>query len=92
METFIGFVVGYLVGAHEGKSGPERLKTSLNSILASDEVHRLIAQAMTAAEPVARRAGSAGLSSIGGIGGFGGSVVRQLISRAAGTHEDSRAA
>jgi hypothetical protein len=89
METFIGFVVGYLVGAHEGKSGPERLKKSLNAILASDEARRLISEAMTAAEPVARRAGSAGLSSIGGLGG---SVVRQLVSRAGGTREESHAA
>jgi hypothetical protein len=32
METVIGFVVGYLVGAREGKGGLERLKTSVQSI------------------------------------------------------------
>jgi hypothetical protein len=86
METLIGFVVGYLVGAKEGKGGLERLKVSVNSILASPEARRLVAEAMTVAEPFARKASSAGL------GGLGGTVVRQLVSRAAAARESSRAA
>jgi hypothetical protein len=89
METVIGFVVGYLVGAREGKGGLERLKTSVQAIMASPEAHKLLGQAMQMAEPVARRASSAGLSSIGGVGG---SVVRELVNRAAGTREGSHAA
>ena len=89
METFIGFVAGYLVGAQEGKGGLERLKTSVRAIIASKEAHRLVAEAMAVAEPVVRRASRAGLS---GIGGVGGTVVRQLASRAAGAREDTRAA
>jgi hypothetical protein len=89
METVIGFVVGYLVGAQEGKGGLERLKTSVQAIISSPEAHKLLGQAMQMAEPVARRASSAGLGSIGGVGG---SVVRELVNRAAGTREGSRAA
>ncbi|HEY2574688.1 MAG TPA: hypothetical protein VGI74_00110 [Streptosporangiaceae bacterium] len=89
METFIGFVAGYLVGTQEGKGGLERLKTSIRSIIASPEAHRLVAEAMAVAEPVVRKASSAGLSNIGGVGG---NVVRQIVSRAAGVREDSRAA
>jgi hypothetical protein len=89
METVIGFVVGYLVGAREGKGGLERLKTSVQAILASPEAHRLLGEAMQVAEPVARRAAGAGLSNIGGIGG---TMVRELVSRAAGTRENARAA
>lgn len=89
METLIGFVVGYLVGAREGKDGVERLKTSVSSIIGSAEARRMVAEAMAVAEPIARRASSAGLASMGGIGG---TVVRQIVSRAAGTRDESRAA
>jgi hypothetical protein len=89
METLIGFVVGYLVGAREGPGGVERLKTSVNSIIASPEARRMLAEAVAVAEPVARRATGAGLASMSGIGG---SVVRQIVSRAAGIREESRAA
>jgi hypothetical protein len=89
METIIGFVVGYLVGAKEGKSGLERLKVSVTSILASPEARRLIGEAMTVAEPVVRKASSAGL---GNLGGMAGPVVKQLIDRASGAREGSRAA
>jgi hypothetical protein len=89
METVIGFVVGYLVGAREGKGGLERLKTSVQAIMSSPEAHRLIGEAMQVAEPVVRRASSAGLSSIGGIGG---GVVKELVNRAAGGRENARAA
>jgi hypothetical protein len=93
METVIGFVVGYLVGANDGKGGVERLKASITAIISSPEAHRLIGEAMTVAEPVVRQASRVGLSSIGGgFGGVGGTVIRQIVNRAAGVREDSRAA
>jgi len=85
METFIGFVVGYLVGAREGQDGVERLKKSVSAIIASPEARRMVSEAMAVAEPVARRASSAGLS------GFGGNVLRQIINRAGGAAGNSRA-
>ncbi len=95
METLIGFVVGYLVGAQEGKGGLERLKVSVNSILASPEARRLVGEAMAMAQPIAQRATSAGLGNIGGLGGLsgiGGTVVKELVNRASGARESSRAA
>jgi len=93
METVIGFVVGYLVGANEGKGGVERLKASITAIISSPEAHRLIGEAMSVAEPMVRQASRVGLSSIGGgLGGVGGTVIRQIVNRAAGVREESRAA
>jgi hypothetical protein len=98
METLIGFVVGYLVGAREGKGGLERLKVSVNSIIASPEARKLVGEAMAVAQPIAQRATSAGLGNIGGLGGLsglsgiGGTVVRELVNRASGARESSRAA
>jgi hypothetical protein len=89
METIIGFVVGYLVGAREGKDGVERLKTSVRSIIGSAEARRMLAEAVAVAEPIARRASSAGLA---GMSGIGGTMVRQIVNRAAGTREEPRAA
>ncbi|HEY1916384.1 MAG TPA: hypothetical protein VGH27_12490 [Streptosporangiaceae bacterium] len=86
METVIGFVIGYLVGASEGKGGVERLKASVSAIISSPEAHNLIGQAIQIAEPMVRQAGS------GAIGGIGGNVVRQLVNRAAGVREETRAA
>lgn len=84
METFIGFIAGYLVGSREGKAGLERLKTSWNAIRTSPEVRKLAGDAMTVAEQVVRRAPIRGIS---------GTVVRALASRAGGTgRETSRAA
>ncbi len=84
METFIGFIAGYLVGSREGKAGLERLKTSWNAIRTSPEVRKLAGDAMTVAEQVVRRAP---------VGGIGGTVVRTLASRAGATRrETSRAA
>ena len=84
METFIGFVAGYLVGSREGKAGLERLKTSWNAIRTSPEVRKMAGDAMSVAEQMVRRAP---------VGGIGGTVVRTLASRAGGTRrETSRAA
>ena len=93
METVIGFVVGYLVGASEGKGGMERLKASITAIISSPEAHRLIGEAMSVAEPMVRQASKTGLNSLGGgLGGVGGNMIRQFVNRAAGVREESRAA
>jgi hypothetical protein len=92
METLIGFVVGYMVGANEGKGGLERLKVSVNSIIASPEARRMVAEAVALVQPVIQRASRAGLGDLGNLGGVGGTVVRELVNRASGTRESSRAA
>jgi hypothetical protein len=84
METFIGFIAGYLVGSREGKAGLERLKTSWNAIRTSPEVRKLATDAAAVAGQVVRRAP---------VGGIGETVVRTLASRAGATRrETSRAA
>ncbi len=77
METIIGFVAGYLVGAREGKAGLERLKTSWRAITSSPEVRKMASEQMVKRAPV---------------GGIGGTVVRILTSRATTRRETSRAA
>lgn len=87
METFIGFIAGYLVGSREGKAGLERLKTSWNAIRTSPEVRKLATDAAAVAGQVVRRAPA------GGIGETVETVVRTLASRAGATRrETSRAA
>jgi hypothetical protein len=86
METLIGFVAGYLVGANEGKGGLERLKASVKAIMASPEARRLIGEAIAVAGPVMRKASGTDL------GELGEAVVRQIMGRAAGAREGSRAA
>jgi hypothetical protein len=49
METVIGFVAGYLVGAGDGKEGLERVRSSLRSIWNSPEARKLAAEAVTVA-------------------------------------------
>jgi len=89
METLIGFVAGYLVGAQEGKGGLERLKASLSAIASSAEARKLFGEALAVAQPVVQRASSAGLSNLGGLAG---PVVKQLVNRAAGVQDSRRAA
>ena len=83
METIIGFLAGYLVGAREGKAGLERLKTSVNAIRSSPEVHKMASDAMVVAEQVVKRVPAGGIS---------GAVVRTLASRASTRGETARAA
>ena len=89
METLIGFVVGYMVGAREGKGGLERLKVSVNAIISSPEARRMVSEAVAVAQPVIQRASGVGLGNFGGVGG---AVIKQLVNRAAGARESSRAA
>jgi hypothetical protein len=89
MEAIVGFVVGYLVGAQEGRGGLERLQASLKAISASPEARRLAAEALTVAEMVARRASSRGLR------GSAGGVAEMLVQRASAAvarRDDARAA
>jgi hypothetical protein len=83
METIIGFLAGYLVGAREGKPGLERLKTSVNAIRSSPEVRKMASDAVVFAEQVVRRAP---------VGGISGTVVRTLAARASSRSQASRAA
>ena len=83
METIIGFLAGYLVGAREGKAGLERLKTSVNAIRSSPEVRKMASDAIVMAEQVVRRAP---------VGGISSTVVRTLASRAGTRREPSQAA
>jgi hypothetical protein len=83
METIIGFLAGYLVGAHEEKAGLERLKTSVHAIRSSPEVRRMASDAVVLAEQVVRRAPAGGIS---------GAVLRTLASRATARRETPRAA
>ena len=66
METIIGFLAGYLVGAREGKAGLERLKTSVNAIRSSPEVRKMASDAMVLAGQVVRRVPAGGISRRGG--------------------------
>lgn len=83
METIVGFVAGYLVGAREGKAGLERLKTSWRAITSSPEVRKMASEAMVMAEQVVKRAPAGGIS---------GAVVRTLTSRVTTRQGTSRAA
>jgi hypothetical protein len=83
METIIGFLAGYLVGAREGKDGLERLKTSVNAIMSSPELRKMTSDALVMAEQMIKRAP---------VGGISGTVVRSLASRAATRRETARAA
>ena len=83
METIIGFLAGYLVGAREGKDGLERLKTSVNAIRSSPEVRKMASDALVLAEQMVKRVP---------VGGISGAVVRSLASRATTRRETARAA
>jgi hypothetical protein len=92
MEAIVGFVVGYLVGAQEGRGGLDRLRASLKAISASPEARRLAAEALTVAEMVARRASSQGLSGLGGSAGGVAEMLVQRASAAVARRDDARAA
>jgi hypothetical protein len=83
METMVGFVAGYLVGARDGREGLERLRSSWHAIRTSPEVRKLASEAMTVAEMAVRR--SPGRGNIGGaVGEVTDMIVRRAV-RARGT-------
>lgn len=77
MEAFIGFVVGYLTGASEGRDGLKRARASVTAIRNSPEFRRLVSDAVTVAQGVAGRVAKGGLS--GSVSG-----VAELINNRAG--------
>ena len=90
METLIGFVAGYIAGCQDGKEGIKRLRTAAESILASDEVRRLTAEAMSFAEVAVRRAASG--RSLTGLSGTVGTVTDMLVHRASAMGKGPKAA
>jgi hypothetical protein len=87
METVIGFVAGYLAGCQDGPDGVKRLRATAGDIMSSDEVRRLMAEAMRVL--VSRSASGRRLSNLSGtVGG----VTDMLAHRAAGIGNRSRAA
>jgi hypothetical protein len=75
METIIGFAAGYLAGAKEGKAGLERLRTSVEAIVKSQEARKLAAEAVSLAGALLRR------SSARGVGASASGVARLVMRR-----------
>lgn len=76
METIIGFAVGYIAGAQEGKAGLDRLRTCVRAIAESPQTRRLAADAITLVGSFAGR-GSA-RSAMATANGLAGLVIRRL--------------
>jgi hypothetical protein len=91
METFVGFVAGYLVGAREGREGLERLRSSWDTIRNSPEVRKLATEAVSVAEMAVRRS-SGRRGSLSSLGGTVGEVTDMLVRRAVAARSGSRAA
>jgi|HubBroStandDraft_5_1064220.scaffolds.fasta_scaffold277138_2 hypothetical protein len=87
METIVGFVAGYLVGARDGREGLERLRSSWHAIRTSPEVRKLAGEAMAVAEMAVRRG-----SGRGNLSGAVGGVTDMIVRRAAAARSASRAA
>ena len=64
METIIGFVAGYLVGANGGRDGLQRVRSSWQAIRTSPEVRRLVTEGVVVAQAAAGRASRDYRSSI----------------------------
>ncbi len=90
METILGFIAGYIAGAQDGKDGLQRLRASVSAILASDEVKRLSAEALSMAEVTVRRVAAG--KSLSGLSGTVGTVTDMLAQRAGAFGKGSRAA
>jgi hypothetical protein len=88
METIIGFVAGYIAGCQDGPDGVKRLRATAAEIMRSDEVKRLMAEAMSVAGELVSRAASS--RSLGELSGTVGGVSDMLAHRTAGNR--SRAA
>jgi hypothetical protein len=80
METFVGFVAGYLAGCREGKDGVARLRESWDAIRNSAEGRRMAGDAVSLAGAVLRRATSG--RSISALGGTVETVTDMLAQRA----------
>jgi hypothetical protein len=91
METIVGFVAGYLVGARDGREGLERLRSSWDAIRKSPEVRKLATEAVSVAEMAVRRT-SGRRGNLSSLGGAVGEVTDMLVRRAVGSRSRSRAA
>jgi hypothetical protein len=87
METIIGFVAGYIAGCQDGPDGVKRLRATAADIMSSDEVKRVMAEAMRA---VMSRAASG--RRLDNLSGTVGGVTDILVHRAAAIGKGSRAA
>jgi hypothetical protein len=83
METMIGFIAGYLVGAKDGPFGPDRVRKSLEAIRTSPELRRLAAEGTGAAGSVLRRASRRRLTSTIG------EILKLLAPEPAGSRSSS---
>jgi hypothetical protein len=83
METMIGFIAGYLVGAKDGPFGPDRVRKSLEAIRRSPELRRLAAEGTGAAGSVLRQASRRGLASTIG------EILKMLTPEPAGPRTSS---
>ena len=90
METIIGFMAGYIAGCKDGPDGVKRLRATAESILSSEEVRRLTAEAMSFAGVAVRRAASG--RSLTGLSGTLGAVTDMLVHRASGPGKGPKAA
>jgi hypothetical protein len=87
METFVGFVAGYLAGCREGKEGLTRLRESLVAIRDSPEARRMAGEAAGLGMAVLRRTAAQaarGGASLSGLGSTAGTVSDLLAHRAPG--------
>jgi hypothetical protein len=76
METIIGFAVGYIAGAQEGKAGLNRIRTSLRAIAESPQTRRIATDAITLAGSIAgRRSARGAMATANGLAGL---VIRRL--------------
>jgi hypothetical protein len=80
METVIGFIAGYLVGAKDGEAGMARLRKSVEEIAASPELRRLAGEAAGIAGVVLRQTSRRGLT------GIAGEVTSRLVGRPDSEH------
>lgn len=91
METFVGFVAGYLAGCQEGKDGLKRLRESLIAIRDSPEARRMAGEAVSLGLAVLRQ--TAGQAARGGASLSGlSSTVDQVSDMIAQRNQGRRAA
>jgi len=90
METIIGFVAGYITGCQDGPDGVKRLRATAAEIVSSDEVKRLMAEAMSVAGAVVSRAASG--RGLGTLSGTVEGVTDMLMHRGSAMAKRSRAA
>ncbi|HUA43160.1 MAG TPA: hypothetical protein VMA32_16420 [Streptosporangiaceae bacterium] len=90
METIIGFVAGYIAGCQDGPDGVKRLRATAADIMSSDEVRRLMAEAMSVAGGLVSRAMSG--RSLGNLSGTVEGVTDMLVHRSSAVSKRSRVA